>query len=344
MTEMHQHEDIAAITAQGERVTHLQRDNCYYAHLSLYHFALPFSRSAVVLDAGSGAGYGAAYLAERGARAVRGIDISAEAVAFSRRHFPHPQLQFDVMDLAQITGFPDQHFDLIFSSNALEHLHDVPAFLRSAWRLLKPDGVLIIAVPPITNAYERSLNIANPYHLNIWSPRQWHHTLATYFASIQGYAHGFRQPGVVLDFGRDTEHPNIDQSAFVFAARPLEELAATPTITSVFVARAPCPAADLPPPAAPLSFVDDSFTSALPDKAFQLELQSRIRDLEAQLHSAQQRLHETVSIAAETDRYRARLESTLQRKELHIAQLEALIRRLENGRVMRLLRRFTPKR
>ena len=33
------------ITANGERVTHLQRDNCYYAHLSIYRFTLQFCRA-----------------------------------------------------------------------------------------------------------------------------------------------------------------------------------------------------------------------------------------------------------------------------------------------------------
>ena len=74
----------------GERVTHLYPNDCFVAHRSLYHFVVPFIADATVLDAGSGAGYGAAHLADHGARQVLGVDASPKAVAFSRHHFPPP--------------------------------------------------------------------------------------------------------------------------------------------------------------------------------------------------------------------------------------------------------------
>jgi hypothetical protein len=46
------------------------------------------------------------------------------------------------------------------------------------------------------------------------------------------------------------------------------------------------------------------------------------------------------ALAAEARAYAARLEAELATKQSHIAHLEALIRRLENGRLMRLLRAF----
>ena len=44
----------------GERVSPLVNDSCYQAHLSIYEFARPWCQQRVVLDAGSGTGYGAA--------------------------------------------------------------------------------------------------------------------------------------------------------------------------------------------------------------------------------------------------------------------------------------------
>jgi hypothetical protein len=62
--------DVQEISDGGERVTHLERNFVYYVHLSIYDFALQFCQDGLVLDAGSGAGYGSAYLAGSGARHV----------------------------------------------------------------------------------------------------------------------------------------------------------------------------------------------------------------------------------------------------------------------------------
>jgi hypothetical protein len=43
----------------------------YWAHLSIYRFAVPFAQGKRVLDAGSGSGYGSSYLARHGAKANR---------------------------------------------------------------------------------------------------------------------------------------------------------------------------------------------------------------------------------------------------------------------------------
>jgi 2-polyprenyl-3-methyl-5-hydroxy-6-metoxy-1,4-benzoquinol methylase len=137
-----------------------------------------------VIDAGSGMGYGSAYLAKNGALNVRGLELSAESVKFSRKHFRLPNLIYERMDLQNIQGIEKHQADVIFSSNVLEHIPDVNSFLRHAWDLLKPDGVLIVAVPPITNDWERFANISIVDHLNIWSPRQWQHVLRQYFDSI----------------------------------------------------------------------------------------------------------------------------------------------------------------
>lgn len=96
--------EIMAIGNGGERMTHLYPNDCYYAHLSLYRFAAVLAAGKRVLDAGSGAGYGAAYLATHGARQVLGLDISAEGIAFSQRHFRHPNLTFARRDIQALPG------------------------------------------------------------------------------------------------------------------------------------------------------------------------------------------------------------------------------------------------
>ena len=249
--------EIEEVTDHGERVTHLSPNSSYYAHLSIYRFAADFCRDKTVLDAGSGAGYGSFYLAKDGARSVHGVDISAKAVDFSRRHFQAANLRYDRMDVEQIAALPAHSYDVIFTSNTLEHLAHVSRFLRGACAVLAPGGLLIVAVPPITHEAARLENLANPYHLNIWSPAQWHHALSLYFAEVSCIRHHFDKPGVALDFGDTPETTPLDEADFLFLPISLAELSRLGALTAIFLARSPLsvlPAND------DLPFVDDSFT------------------------------------------------------------------------------------
>jgi SAM-dependent methyltransferase len=248
----------------GERVIHLWPNDCYLAHLSIYHFAAPFCQNGTVLDAGSGTGYGSAYLAEHGARFVCGIDIGEKAVAFSRHYFQRPNLTYRVMDLEKIAGFPDRTFDLIFSSNALEHVRYVPAFFHAAWRLLKPTGKLLIVVPPINTPEARAADLANKYHLNSWSPRQWHQVLSGYFSKIDCYRHFFDKPGVRLNFGNQPSEVVITEADFTFNLLTLEEMYRVQTFSAIFLASGLKPARRLPRPGSRVKFIDDSFTRRPP--------------------------------------------------------------------------------
>jgi ubiquinone/menaquinone biosynthesis C-methylase UbiE len=42
--------------------------------------------------------------------------------------------------------FPDQRFDLVYSSDVFEHLYDIDAAAREVARVLRPDGVAFIGV------------------------------------------------------------------------------------------------------------------------------------------------------------------------------------------------------
>jgi 2-polyprenyl-3-methyl-5-hydroxy-6-metoxy-1,4-benzoquinol methylase len=253
-------ENAEEISDNGERVSHLSLDAGYFAHLSIYDYAVQFCKDAMILDAGSGAGYGSAYLADRGARQVRGIDASAKAIAFSRHHFQRNNLTFQEMSLEHIEGFPLRHFDLIFSSNTLEHVPHVMGFLAKAWSLLKSDGTLLLAVPPITDDRLEYLNLINPYHVNIWSPRQWAHGLGLFFDDITPVLHGVEK--ISTDFKPEhfTPASTLTEKSFPFAPCTIDDMYKGFTLTAIFVARRPraenlVPAIDAPP-----SFVDGSFT------------------------------------------------------------------------------------
>jgi SAM-dependent methyltransferase len=71
---------------------------------------------------------------ERGLGDVRGIDI------FSQR----PDIE--VMDMHAMT-FPDDSFDVVYSSHSLEHSHDLGRVAAELVRVARPGGVLAVEVP-----------------------------------------------------------------------------------------------------------------------------------------------------------------------------------------------------
>jgi SAM-dependent methyltransferase len=248
------------IPDRGERVSHLRPDAGYLAHLSIYDYALSQCQDARVLDAGSGAGYGAAYLASHGARQVDGVDVSPKAVAFSRHHFRQTNLAFHEMSLEHLDGFPAQHFSFIYTSNTLEHVPNILPFLAAANHLLRPGGTLLAAVPPITDDRLLYLNLINPYHVNIWSPRQWAYALGLFFEDLQPVLHGVVSAGADFKPEHFTPSSTLTEKSFVFTPGTVADMYQTFTLTAIFVAKNPRPISQLPDSGAPPRFVDESFT------------------------------------------------------------------------------------
>ena len=96
---------------------------------------------AAVLDLGCGEGPYGALLQNLGARVV-GCD--------RRPHPPYPAVCADVVKLP----FRDASFDMVFSTQVLEHVSDPQGMLESAWRVLKPGGVLLMTAPQMVALHE----------------------------------------------------------------------------------------------------------------------------------------------------------------------------------------------
>jgi SAM-dependent methyltransferase len=259
---MIEEENYEEISSEGERVTHLYPNDSFYAHLSVYYFATQFCQNGNVLDAGSGAGYGSAYLADHGAKFVDAIELSEVAVTFSKHHFKKPNLRYQVMDLNNLIGFQPQAFDIIFTSNVLEHVSDVVKFIRTAWKILKLDGIMIVAVPPIVREVDWAENIANIYHQNIWTPRQWYQVFNQFFGEIECFWHGLR-PGLPLDFHNNPEQTIINEKDFIFKPIPVDYYYIEPSLSILFVIRKPRPENEIPYVGLPVTFIENSFTRPL---------------------------------------------------------------------------------
>ena len=98
-----------------------------------------FPPTCKLLEIGAGAGWQARALSERG-HEVEAIDV-AESLYAAQREFP--VREYDGVRIP----YPDQVFDVVFSSNTLEHIPEVESFQEEIRRVLRPDGVVVHIVP-----------------------------------------------------------------------------------------------------------------------------------------------------------------------------------------------------
>lgn len=95
--------------------------------------------SARILEIGAGTGFQARLLAARGFD-VTAIEVPDSNYATSR---VFPITDFDGRHIP----FESQSFDIVFSSNVMEHVLDLPQLNREIRRVLRPDGYCIHALP-----------------------------------------------------------------------------------------------------------------------------------------------------------------------------------------------------
>jgi SAM-dependent methyltransferase len=106
-----------------------------------------------LLELGSAGGF---FLegARRAGFRVRGVELSPQAYAYSRR-----ELGLDVFHgQLEEAPFEESSFDVAYADNVLEHTTDPGAVLELLRKLLRPGGHLVVIVPSYVNsAYFRAL-------------------------------------------------------------------------------------------------------------------------------------------------------------------------------------------
>jgi 2-polyprenyl-3-methyl-5-hydroxy-6-metoxy-1,4-benzoquinol methylase len=99
-----------------------------------------------LLDVGCATGDFLTFARERGWD-VHGVELVDVAASFCR----------DVLDLPVITGdllaagYPTGYFDVVTLWNVLEHLYDPAATLLEIRRILRPEGLLVLAAPEVNS-------------------------------------------------------------------------------------------------------------------------------------------------------------------------------------------------
>ena len=109
-----------------------------------------------ICDLGCGNGHIAGRLAAHGYE-VTGIDASRSGISIAKRAYPNVHFIEGLIgdDLEQLQL---QTFDLVVSSDVIEHLYRPSDLLEAAFSLLKPQGHLLIGTP--YHGYLKNLAIA----------------------------------------------------------------------------------------------------------------------------------------------------------------------------------------
>jgi 2-polyprenyl-3-methyl-5-hydroxy-6-metoxy-1,4-benzoquinol methylase len=126
----------------------------------------------LILDIGSGTGYFGATMKKAGWLA-EGIEINEKAREFGRTHFG-----FEARSPDKLASLKSGSFDCITLWHVLEHFHDPVKYISEIYRLLKPEGFCIIALPN-SSSYDAV------YYKRFWAawdvPRHlWHYSPETF--------------------------------------------------------------------------------------------------------------------------------------------------------------------
>lgn len=101
----------------------------------------PSRNSLEICDLGCGTGWISSELARVGS--VTGVDLSPEGIKIARERWPG--IEFEVADI--LSYRPEKSFDLVVSSEVIEHVEDKAGYFETVDRILKPQGFLILTTP-----------------------------------------------------------------------------------------------------------------------------------------------------------------------------------------------------
>jgi len=134
-----------------------------------------------VLDVGCGNGFTAGQFLKRGC-AVVGVDLGESGIAIARQTYPTGRFEVLPADEKVLQNLNEKPFDLIVSTEVVEHLYAPRPYVQGCYAALKPGGRFICTTP--YHGYLKNLVIAlgnhwdrhaNPLwdggHIKLWSKK-----------------------------------------------------------------------------------------------------------------------------------------------------------------------------
>ena len=174
-----------------------------------------------VLDVGCGNGFLLGHFLGRGC-AVVGIDLSEEGIALARTTYPSGRFELLPADDRILELLEEKPFDVVVSTEVVEHLYAPRDFVRGCFASLKPGGRFVCCSTPY-HGYLKNLLIClfnrfdshfNPLwdcgHIKFWTVR----ILRQLLAEV-----GFR----ILRFRDAGRVPFLWKSIVVAAEKPVKD-------------------------------------------------------------------------------------------------------------------------
>lgn len=156
----------------------------------VYQMLPQLSSDLYILEIGCGAGLLCHDLAQV-AKMVAGIDISYFVLDFAHKvkeYLKCGNLSFHLGD-AETLMFQDQVFDIVISSEVLEHLISPEKSLSEIRRVIKDDGTVILSTPCAVSLSDITMNIFRIFNKHIESEKDVHFDKKTYLAVQRGGEH-----------------------------------------------------------------------------------------------------------------------------------------------------------
>lgn len=190
-----------------------------HAHFMPHVFAfaggiIPGTR---ILDVGCGNGFLCGEFLKRSCEAV-GIDLSAQGIELARRTYPRGRFELLSADGDLLERLNEPPFDIVISTEVVEHLYAPREWVKGCFDALKPGGRFICTTP--YHGYLKNLLIsllgkwdthANPLwdggHIKLWSKKSLLALLAEVgFTNVQFRGAG-RVPGLWMTMIAKAEKP-----------------------------------------------------------------------------------------------------------------------------------------
>jgi glycosyltransferase involved in cell wall biosynthesis/2-polyprenyl-3-methyl-5-hydroxy-6-metoxy-1,4-benzoquinol methylase len=127
---------------------------------------LPESKSAKILEIGTGFGHCLRWLSEKGYARLKGVDLSAELLRGVRRSIGERVESLEVADGREALASHRGSFDLILMLDMIEHVSvdEARDMLKDAHRALAPGGTVVLRTPNMANVlgtYSRWMDITH---------------------------------------------------------------------------------------------------------------------------------------------------------------------------------------
>jgi 2-polyprenyl-3-methyl-5-hydroxy-6-metoxy-1,4-benzoquinol methylase len=159
------------IAGDGDFYEKLEQIPWYYANWKWdYDVAKNYiSSNTRVLDIGCGEGKFLSYLKSSKGCIVEGLELNEHALKIAVKN----NISVFNQTIQEYSNLNKENYDVVTLFQVLEHISNVDEFLKSAIEVVRPKGLLIIAVPnndPYYLKYEKDhfLNLP-PHHMGWWN-------------------------------------------------------------------------------------------------------------------------------------------------------------------------------